>query len=72
MIQYTFEMASNLLRKISEETRGKNLTTEQRAIFNEAFYKGMLEELIVNWPDVAEHFENRLDTVRKLNKISKR
>lgn len=72
MIQYTFEMASNLLRKISEETRGKNLTTEQRAIFNEAFYKGMLEELIVNWPDVAKHLEIRLDTVRKLNKISKR
>lgn len=71
MIQYTFEMASNLLRKISEETSGKNLTTEQRTVFNEAFYKGMLEELIVNWPDVAKHFEVRLDTVRKLNKLGK-
>ena len=71
MIEYTFKMASNLLRKISEETSGKNLTTEQRAIFNEAFYKGMLEELIVNWPDVAKHFEVRLDTVRKLNKLGK-
>lgn len=71
MKEYTFEMASNLLRKISEETRGKNLTTEQRAVFNESFYKGMLEELIVNWPDVAKHFEVRLDTVRKLNKLGK-
>ena len=71
MIEYSFEMASNLLRKISEETRGKNLTTEQRAVFNEAFYKRMLEELIVNWPDVAKHFETRLDTVRKLNKLGK-
>jgi len=71
MIQYSFEMASNLLRKISEETSGKNLTIEQRIVFNESFYKGMLEELIVGWPDVAKHFENRLDTVRKLNKLGK-
>jgi hypothetical protein len=40
MIQYSFEMASNLLRKISEETSGKNLTIEQRIVFNESFYKG--------------------------------
>ena len=71
MIQYTFEMASNLLRKISEETRGKNLTTEQRAFFNEAYFKGMLEMLIVSDEKIAAHFEEQLDIVRKLNKLSK-
>lgn len=71
MIQYTFEMAGNLARKISEETRSKNLTVEQRAFFNESFYKGMVEELIVQFPEVAKYCEQRLDTVRKLNKLGK-
>lgn len=70
-MQYTFEQAGNLLNKISEESRGKNLTTEQRAFFNEAFYKGMIEELIVSYPEIAKHFEERLDIVRKLNKLGK-
>ncbi len=69
IMQYDFERASNLLRKISEESRGTVLTNEQEHIFNAAFYKGMLEELIVTNETIAKHFEERLDLVRKYNKL---
>jgi len=70
-MEYTFEQAGNLLNKISEESRGKNLTAEERAFFNEAYFKGMLEALIVSDEKIAGYFEQQLDIVRKLNKLGK-
>lgn len=69
-MQYNYEKASNLLRQISEESRiGTSLTSEQTHIFNAAFYKGMLEDLIVSNETIAKYCEERLDLVRKYNKL---
>jgi hypothetical protein len=68
-MNHTYETAGNLLRQISEESRGVALTSEQVHIFNAAFYKGMLEDLIVTNETIAKHFEERLDLVRKYNKL---
>jgi hypothetical protein len=68
-MNHTYETAGNLLRQISEESRGAALTSEQTHIFNAAFYKSMLEDLIVTNQTVAKHFEERLDLVRKYNKL---
>jgi hypothetical protein len=68
-MNHTYETAGNLLRQISEESRGVALTSEQAHIFNAAFYKGMLEDLIVTNETIAKHFEERLDLVRKYNKL---
>jgi hypothetical protein len=68
-MQYDYTKASNLLRQISEESRGAALTNEQTHVFNAAFYKSMLEDLIVTNQTIAKHFEERLDLVRKYNKL---
>lgn len=70
-MQYTFEQAGRLLENISGETRGKNLTDIERHVFNSVYYKGLLEELVVNCKGVDVYLEERLDTVRKLNKLGK-
>ena len=69
-MNHTLETAGNLLRQISEESRGVALTKEQAHIFNAVFYRGMLEDLIVGNETIAKHFEERLDLVRKYNKLS--
>jgi len=68
-MQYNYEKASNLLRQISEESRGVVLTQEQTHIFNAAFYKGMLEDLIVSNETIAKYCEERLELVRRYNKL---
>jgi hypothetical protein len=68
---YTFEQAGRLLENISGETRGKNLTDIERHVFNSVYYKGLLEQLIVENKEVAKYLEERLDTVRKLSKLGK-
>lgn len=70
-MNHTFETAGNLLRQISEESRGSALTNEQMHIFNASFYKSMLEDLIVGNETIAKHFEERLDLIKKLNKLGK-
>jgi hypothetical protein len=70
-MQYDLESAGNLLGKILDETGGRNLVGTNRHIFNACFFKGLLEELIVHNESVAVFVEERLDTVRKLNKLGK-
>lgn len=70
-MHYTFEQAGRLLENISGETRGKNLTDIERHVFNATYYKGLLEQLIVENEEVAKYLEERLDIVRKLNKLGK-
>ena len=57
-MHYTFETATNFLRKLSEESRGQvALTVPDRTVYNETFFRDLLASLMMTVPEVQEHLE---------------
>ncbi len=57
-MHYTFESATNFLRKLSEESRSQvALTVPDRTVYNETFFRDLLASLMMTVPEVQKHLE---------------
>ena len=64
-MNHTYETAGNLLDKLVALNR-PTMTREHEAFFNEAYFKSLLESLMIEKPEVAEYIEERYHFAKQL------
>ena len=69
-MDHTFETAGNLLNKLVALGRSA-MTREHEAFFNEAYFKSLLESLMIEKPEVAAYIEERYHFAKKLHSREK-
>lgn len=64
-MNHTYETAGNLLNKLVALNR-PTMTREREAFFNEAYFKGLLESLMIEKPEAAKYIEQRYHFAKQL------